>query len=178
VKHPFRWTAVVAVLLVAAAVLASFVPFVWPSHDRIGRYDAVIVLSGDRGERLDRALELVSRHPSAVLVLDGSPDIPRAAALCQEHPGFAVVCLRPDADSTRNEARAAAKLAEERGWWHVVVVTSTPHVTRSRLLFRRCVKGSVVGVAAWPPYGGENWIRAIGHEWLGTADALMVDRGC
>ncbi len=97
-KHPVRRAATTA-LLVIAAMLASLIPFLWPSHDRLGPFDAVIV-------------------------------------------------------------------------------TSTPHLTRSRLLFRRCLKGSVIGVAAWPPYGRDTWIGAVRHEWLGTADALAVHRGC
>ncbi len=173
-----RWVAAGAALLVTAIVLASFIPFLRPTHDRLGPFEAVVVLSGDRGERIDRALELMNRQPRPVLVLAGNPDISIALGLCDNHPAFEVVCLRPQPDNTRSEARAVAELSQQRGWDHLVVVTSTPHVTRSRLLFRRCVKGSVVGIAASPPYGWATWVEAVRHEWLGTADALTLDRGC
>jgi uncharacterized SAM-binding protein YcdF (DUF218 family) len=54
-----------------------------------------------------------------------------------------VLCFRPDPYSTRGEARAVARMAAARGWRSVLVVTSTYHVTRARLLFDRCVGARV-----------------------------------
>lgn len=50
---------------------------------------------------------------------------------------FEVVSVVPDPPSTRGEARAVARLARERGWRRILVVTSTYHVPRTRLIFRR-----------------------------------------
>ena len=41
------------------------------------------------------------------------------------------------------DARAIARLARERGWSSIVVVTSRFHVTRARMLFRRCYRGAL-----------------------------------
>ena len=152
---------------VAAVGLAwSFVPFVWPITGESTRADAVIVLSGDHGERLARAMELIERGVTSTLVLDGTPDSAEHVDLCKGRQVFEVVCLQPDPDNTREEARAAGRLAERRAWKSVVVSTSTFHVTRATLLFRRCVNGKVTAVAGDPPYGGMRLARAVVREWL------------
>ena len=144
------------VLLVIATPLTVWVGldlylFALPSLDRPLRADAVIVLAGDRTPRLDRGLALMRAGVSRTLVIsDGlDPLWPAANRLCVEGGGsFRVVCFRPKPYSTRGEARGFAGLARENGWRSVVVVTSTFHVTRARMLFRRCFDGRVQGVGA------------------------------
>lgn len=100
--------------------------------------------------------------------------------LCQGGQAFEVVCLRPRPDSTRAEARATAGLAASRHWSTVVVATSRPHVSRSRLLFSRCLRGhsqvQVVGAAL--PYGGATATHAWTHEVFGLLYAWTWARGC
>lgn len=178
-----RWSVpglVVATLLTGGAGLAASIrPLVRPDSDRLSRADAVVVLAGgDHGERLALAQELLRSGVAPTLVLDGQPDVQEAARLCTASVAFEVVCLRPAPDSTRAEARAAGRLVAARDWHRVVVATSTAHVTRSRLLFSRCVQAEVQVVGAQPPYGLRTRIKAIAHEWLGTLYALTVARGC
>lgn len=130
---------VVPLLVVAwAAVVARFV--LWPVQDSPRRADAVVVLAGDH-LRLGKALELMTRRVAPTLVIsDGlAPGWREANRLCRGGARFRVVCFRPKPYSTRGEARAVARMAAARGWRSVVVVTSTYHVTRARLLFDRCV---------------------------------------
>ncbi len=171
-----RFTMVIAALPLVLGL--SVVPFVLPPGGSPKRADAVIVLSGDHGERLARGLELMRRGVSRTLVLDGTPDMQEVLDLCARPQPFEVVCLRPDPDSTRHEARAAGRLAADRGWRSVVVVTTTHHVARAGMLFRRCFTGTVETVGATPPYGWRKSARQVVHEWLGTAAALTVRRGC
>jgi uncharacterized SAM-binding protein YcdF (DUF218 family) len=159
----------------AAAVLASLRLFVWPSTASPDRADAVVVLSGDRGERLRRGVQLVEAGVAPTLVMAGDPDFPRAAEVCSQPQPFEVVCLRPDPDSTRTEAQATAGLARSRSWERMVVVTAPWHVARVRAVFGGCFPGSmeIVGVQA-PGYGVTP--RIVAHEWLGIGQALLV--GC
>ena len=144
------------VLLLIAVPVAVWVGlntylFALPSLDRPRHADAVIVLAGDRTPRLDRGLGLIRAGVSGTLVIsDGrDPLWPAANRLCaQGGDGFRVVCVRPEPYSTRGEARGFGRLARENGWRSVVVVTSTFHVTRARMLFRRCFDGRVQGVGA------------------------------
>lgn len=163
------------VVVGGAGLVSSVVPFVRPAPDPAPRSaDAVVVLSGDVGGRFPLALSLVRAGVAPTLVIDGLPDLPEAKDLCRQSPGIAVVCLSPDPDNTRTEAQAAGRLAAERGWRQVVVVTDPVHVYRTRLLFERCVAGSVAVVATQRHAG----MRSVLHEWFGTADAEIRDRGC
>ena len=56
--------------------------------------------------------------------------------------------IRPEPYSTRGEARAAARLAHEHGWHSLVVVTSSYHVPRARMIFRRAWDGELAMVSA------------------------------
>jgi uncharacterized SAM-binding protein YcdF (DUF218 family) len=163
--------------LVLVPPVATALLFVWPRSTAITRADAVVVLSGDHGERLPRALEIVRAGRAPTLVLAGSPDTPAAERLCHGAEVFEVVCLAPDPDSTRAEARGTGSLAAARGWRTVLVVTSTQHVTRTSLLFGRCYAGRLGVIGARPAYGAVTTIREIGHEWLGLAQAVLR-RGC
>ena len=156
----------------------ALVQFVWPRTDSPGRADAVVVLSGDHGERLAKGLQLMEAGVAPTLVLNGTPDMLQVLELCRGGQPFEVVCLRPEPDSTRAEARAAGRLASERRWKHMVVVTTTYHVTRVRLLFSRCFDGAVRMVGATPPYGRAMGVRQIIHESLGVGHSITLARGC
>lgn len=169
-----------AAVAVLFCLIASFIPIVWPATDAPERADAVIVLSGDHGERLALALDLIERGLTSVLVFDGSLDSTRAVELCRGGQPFEVICLQPEVDNTRGEARAAADLASRRGWTRLVVATSTHHVARSRLLFRRCVRGEVaiIGAPKAGTWGIADGARQVLNEWLRLAYSRTLARDC
>lgn len=164
----------VVVVAVCLAAVATARLFIWPASTVPRRADAVIVLSGDHGERLARALRLVESGVAPTLVLAGEPDSQQARDLCHAAAGYEVVCLRPQPDSTRAEARATARLVAERGWRRIAVVTTTTHLTRAGLLFRRCSDASVDMVKAHRAPS----VYFVVHEWVGLVQALTVERGC
>jgi uncharacterized SAM-binding protein YcdF (DUF218 family) len=119
--------------------------FVWPSQDHPRRADAIVVLAGDEVQRFSDALELARAGVAPVLVVsDGAgSDWAPARKLCDRPSGhgFRVICFRPAPYSTRGEARRALALAERYHWRSLLVVTSTYHLFRARLLFDRCLNG-------------------------------------
>ena len=174
------WSLVLAAFTAGACgALAVGSLFVWPATDRPRAADAVVVLSGDHGERLPEGLRLIETGVARTLVLDGQPDHQQAIDMCKGGQPFEVICLRPHPDTTRGEARAAARLAARRGWRRLVVVTSTTHVTRARMLFRRCFDGRLDVVGASAPFEGRAaGLRNITHEVLPAAHASTLGRGC
>src|SRR5260370_7968902 len=52
-------------------------------------------------------------------------------------PRDKIVRFAHDADSTLEDAQALAKLAKERKWHSVIVVTSNFHTRRARYIFQR-----------------------------------------
>jgi uncharacterized SAM-binding protein YcdF (DUF218 family) len=87
-----------------------------------------------------------------------------------------VVCFVPDPFSTTGEAEGVARLARERGWERVLVVTSSYHVLRTRLLFERCLGDAVRVVAAGQALSKLD--EALLFEPLKLVWAVTIDRGC
>ena len=169
----------VALALVVAWLVACAFLFVWPADDEPRSADAIVVLAGGKKQRLEKALELVGDGVARTLVIsDGrDPDWPEANRLCNgARPELEVVCFRPDPYSTRGEARGVKRLAAEKGWKHLAVVTSTSHVFRARLLFERCLPGDVDVVAAG--HRARLLANALVFESLKLAYAEALARDC
>jgi uncharacterized SAM-binding protein YcdF (DUF218 family) len=164
-----------AALLVATAFL-----FVWPRQDRPGRPDAVVVLSGSRIERLPKGLRVRAETGARVLVISGGldPKWHQARRLClhREHVSFRVICFRPRPNSTRGEAEEVRRLARRYAWRRIAVVTSTYHVFRARILFRRCLDHRIAVLGARPPLWRD--IEGTAEEWPKLLFHLAFDRGC
>jgi uncharacterized SAM-binding protein YcdF (DUF218 family) len=169
-------------ILVAAWLVACLVLFVWPPAESSApaHADAVVVLSGSK-RRLPPALALIRRGVAPILALSSvqkTKHWPQARALCKAHryAGARVVCFTAVPYSTRGEARTVARLARERGWRSVVVVSSTFHLTRARILFRRCYSGHLTMVGSPSP-----WWR-LPADWVSETGKLLVqltfERGC
>jgi uncharacterized SAM-binding protein YcdF (DUF218 family) len=168
--------------LVVAWLIACAVLFVWPrASGAPARADAVVVLSGDRNVRLDPGIALVERGVAPVLAISGAgadPGWHKARRLCRQGrvARAKVICFEPNPFSTRGEARAIGRLARRFGWTNVVVVTSTFHVTRARMLFHRCYPGRLWMVGATSLW----WM--LPEEWAFETGKLAVqltaERGC
>jgi uncharacterized SAM-binding protein YcdF (DUF218 family) len=167
-------------LFLAAWIAGSIVLFLLPDEQTPARADAVVVLSGTRGTRLAKALELMKKGIAPVLVISNDPETPvrEAIHLCRRGrgPTYRVVCFEPHPDSTRGEARAVGRLAASRGWKSIVLVTSHFHVTRARMLFRRCYGGTIDAVGA--SYPAWSVPKVVVSEWAKLVYALVFARGC
>jgi hypothetical protein len=170
------WGVLLVVVLVAATVARSFV---FPGSDSVRKADVVIVLAGAGDERLVRAVALMNDDvaPTLVITNGNDPSWPAGNRVCDSPHKFQVLCARAPRN-TRAEARAIARTVRSQGWQHVIVTTSSYHVTRARLLLRRCVNGQVSVVSARPLGGGIGSPARIGHELLATLRALTFQRGC
>ncbi len=119
----------------------------WIVEDSLDKADALLVLSGDNfyGDRATRAAELFREGKAPVVVASGRRLRPNAGITeLTEHdlvergvPKEKILRFAHDADSTREEAEALAKLARTKKWRRVIVVTSNYHTRRARYIFRR-----------------------------------------
>jgi uncharacterized SAM-binding protein YcdF (DUF218 family) len=171
-------------ILVVAWVALCLVLFTWPpaADDPPEHADAVVVLSGGLNARLDPALALMRRRVAPVLAISGArhdPKWKKARRLCSGLEGptrYRVICFEPTPYSTRGESRAIAQLAARHGWTRVVVVTSTFHVTRAKLLIGRCYHGRLWLVGTSSP------LLRQPQEWATETGKLLVQliaqRGC
>jgi uncharacterized SAM-binding protein YcdF (DUF218 family) len=175
--------ALIAVLTAVAVWLAAcLVLFVWPPAESSPprHADVVVVLSGDR-KRLTPALALVRRGVAPVLAIstvERTKHWPEGRRLCRlgRVAAVRVLCFEAVPFSTQGEARSIARLARQRGWSSVVLVTSRFHVTRASMLFRRCYHRTLAVVGT-----GSTWWR-LPEEWLSETGKLLTQltlrRGC
>ena len=123
----------------------------WVVSEAPAPADAILILGDDdfEADRAARAAELYRGRWAPLVVGSGRYLRPYAsiAQLMQRDltergvPASAVVVFAHSARNTREEAQALRKLALERHWRHVLVVTSNYHTRRTRYIFRR----------VWPP---------------------------
>ena len=171
-----RWAAWLFLASIVVFIAVSLYLFVWPRTDTPARADAIVVFGGrTQPERLALAVRLMNERVAPVLVITAPPE---EGVACGEDARFEVVCVEPDPFTTRGDARAAAKLAGQRGWRSLVLVTSTWHVRRARMLLERCYGGRVEAVGARPE---DTWTEVaddVAHEWGGLLYAAIVARDC
>lgn len=174
--HVLRPLLLFALVLVSALAVASVPLFILYDDDEVTKADAVMVLAGEK-QRLPVALEILERRVAPILVIsDGfEPGWTQANRLCRFGDPAKIVCVRPDPYSTRGEAQLAGRLARERRWDSLVVVSSRFHLFRARAVFERCFDGELALVAS--PNPGLRLPLAVTLEWIKLA-VTTVDRGC
>ena len=139
--------------LVAATVL-----FVVHHGNKPVKADAIYVLSGS-ANRLPVGLRLARRGYAPLLVISKSGR--NASVLerqaCAHQLDVEVLCVQAKPYSTVGEAEELGRLARERHWTAVDVVTSSYHVLRARMIVRRCFDGTLRVIGApnqdvWLPW--------------------------
>lgn len=161
-------------IFVLAFAAATARLLVWPVQGMPARAGAIVMLAGP-GDRLPVAVRLASEHRASVLVVSrghlgyGGP-CPSAIA------GVTIICFDPDPSNTRGEAEFVSRLARERGWRSLALVTTPEQDTRARLLMHRCYAGSVYVVTA--SHAWYVWPYRIAYGWGALVKALVVKSSC
>lgn len=169
-----------AIVTGLTGVVVAVLQFAAPQTPRLVAPDAIVVLSGGQGERLDLGLRLAAQHPGATLVIsNGERDgWPTANALCAD-ASRPTRCFQPRPQTTTGEARAIARLAGEEGWQRLAVVTSTYHVTRTRVAIEQCIGHPVwVVPAGFGTLGPVARTEAVVHEVVATAATITISPAC
>lgn len=127
-----------------------------PAVDAPVRVDAIVVVAGANDDRYVYARHLAETGVAdRILVSQPSPggsDSYSATidAYCQSSPVIArdgrrieIECFQPDVGTTEGETTAATRIARERGYESLLVVTYWGHVSRVRIYFEQCFDGPV-----------------------------------
>ena len=131
--------------------------------------DALLVLGGGDGSRQDRAIALYQEGLAPLIISSGElpylPDFQRTFAevgaeymIARGVPAESIL-LMSETTSTYDEALASLKLARERGFTSLLVVSDHYHLGRSSLAFRHVYRGSGISltfVAAYPAWFDAN----------------------
>jgi uncharacterized SAM-binding protein YcdF (DUF218 family) len=136
---------VLAVLFFARHPIFRVIGEAWVVEDPLERSDAILVLSDDNfyADRATRASQIYRQGLAPVVVASGRRLRPYAGvAELIEHdlvergvPKDKILRVAHDADNTREEAIELAKIAKQKKWRSVIVVTSNFHTRRARYIF-------------------------------------------
>lgn len=150
-------------------VLVGLPLYVFPPAGPVPHSDVVLVLGPPMQERLDLAEQLRDEGLADRIVISVQASAGQTAqdiALCQD---AGVTCIVADPSTTRGEV----KLMIEQGAPSVIVVTSTPHVARTRYLFAKCYPGEVTVVSAEQPASLSEWTSAYVYQSFAFLKAAL-----
>ena len=171
---------VVAVVITMVDMgISGYVVFTHAVVDPLVRADAIIVLGGEHDGREDYGLSLVRAGwaPTVVLSNPYPDDDPVMRRVCNVDD-VDVSCIRPEPLTTRGEALFARRLADQRHWQRVIVISWRYHLPRARLVFRQCFNTpNADAVFAETPrryrFSVMKWEVVYAYQWGGLAKAAL-----
>jgi uncharacterized SAM-binding protein YcdF (DUF218 family) len=143
--------------------------------------DAVIPLAGGGAERVVHAAMLFDRGYAGWLVVTETllsvpgiratrGELVRQEAVWGGVPEDRVLIAPGTVRTTYEEALAVRRLARERGWHSLIVVTDPYHTRRTRMSFREVFRGTGIAVIVRPVDG--HWYHA--DSWWHSPDGLRA----
>lgn len=136
--------------------------------DPLKAADAIAVLSGGGPERVEYASYLVTKKYGKKLIFtDTSTENPLGSGSMNDVMSKQAAeegvkrskqyFAGDDVQNTLDEAKAVLKLAQERKWESIIVVTDSFHSRRTRLIFTDVFKGSGIVVRVNPVNVKDYW---------------------
>ncbi|MGN7158207.1 ElyC/SanA/YdcF family protein [Dietzia cercidiphylli] len=142
--------------IVAVAGLTAARAVLFPQVNLPDRVDAIVVVAGAADDRYVYARHLAETGVADQILVSrpspGGDDSYSIAidAYCENSPVIArdgrrikIECFEPDVGTTEGETTAATRIARERGYKSLLVVTYWGHVSRVRIYFEQCFDGPV-----------------------------------
>ncbi|MFW5713263.1 MAG: YdcF family protein [Brevefilum sp.] len=131
-------------------------------------------LSGGAGDRLDLAIRMHADGIASNLVITDTASGPNNRLIREAvRGGFrreSIYVTDLQVDSTYEEALAVRDLALARNWDKVMVATDPYHTFRTRLVFRRELRGSGIEVLVRPVSG--HWFTS--RTWFYRAEGWQL----
>ena len=170
-----RRTVAVTAIVVGIALAASVPVYVLPVQHPITSADVVYSIGVERW-RIEAAVDLIETGASDTLVVSRPHWM--WVDECELPQDFAVICADPDPFTTRGEAAYLQTLMQDNGWHSAIVVTRTPHVTRTQLLMDRCVDGDVNVVGRSTGMTPLDWAYQYLYQTAAFVKLAFVTPGC
>lgn len=181
------WVLVIVVVVVLAFDGVGYQLFYRDHSDPLRKVDAIVVLGGEHDGREDYGLQLAREgYANTVLISDpylndryhsaGTELMNRVCSSSTE--SIEVVCFAPDPSTTRGEAMFTERMAKQRHWHSVIVVSWRYHLFRARYIFGQCFDGEVVMRSVPRDYGRSIPLRTatFAYQYIGLAKAAVL--GC
>lgn len=172
-----------ATVIVALNGVVGYIIFGNAADGAVSRVDAVVVLGGEHDGREAYGLAVARSGLAPTVVLsDPYPAADRVMSqMClRRHDAVEVICSRPDPATTRGEAMMTRRLAIERHWKSILIVSWRYHLPRARLIFYQCFSNMELSIAAkavprhyvLPVW---YWQFIYFYQFAGIAQAVSID---
>jgi uncharacterized SAM-binding protein YcdF (DUF218 family) len=161
-------------------LIGCLVVVVEPTVNKPARADAILVLGPpDVDGRAEAAYALARAHYASTVVVSVQSDLQQQVkgACRNQNPGYQVICFQPNPRTTQGEAREIARLARAHHWKSIIVVTSTYHISRARMIIQRCLPGTVLMVAAPGKPSVSTWAWQFAYQ-TGAYLKALAKPGC
>jgi hypothetical protein len=162
--------AAVAVVAAAAAVVGviGLPVYVFPPQVSPPPADVVYVIGPPKPWRLELGEQLI-REGLADSMVVSVYDV--GVPFCTEEHDFDVLCIHPEPFTTQGEARAIRDLMAENSWDAVTVITTTPHIVRTRLRMEHCVPDGITVIGRATGLDLSGWLYQYTYQTLAFAKA-------
>lgn len=140
-------TVLLALLVVVVQIALGVLP--WrlygdPAVDAVSKTDAVVVIGPSHSWRVEAARRVVAEGLTDTVIIPLSGGRWSDSSVCESGMvGATVYCYVPDPFTTLGEAQYVWRLAREKGWSDVTVITMNEHISRTRFIFEKCFQGRV-----------------------------------
>lgn len=180
-----RWRWRIASALVGALALTwligGYFVVVDPVTNHLAHADAIVVLGApDIDGRTEYGLQLAAQGYAPVVAI--SVESPRQRSVKGACNGavvnIKVLCFQAVPSTTQGEARQIRAYAQQYGWKSVIVVTSSYHVSRARLIVDRCFEGTVAMESPPVHHSFATMAYQYIYQTAGYFKAFLVTRGC
>lgn len=162
-------------------VIGGLPVYVYPRTDQLERADAVVVLGGYGADRFDYGITLAERGwaPVAVLSVYNPDNDPSIADVCKgsRDKSISIVCFTADPLTTLGEAREVRRLAQERRWHKIIVVTARSHVSRARYIVSKCFDGEILMAPNPTEISRARWVYEYFYQTAGYLRTI-IQPGC
>ncbi|SMH34776.1 hypothetical protein SAMN06295885_1029 [Rathayibacter oskolensis] len=154
----------IAVAVTCGLVAVAGLPvLVFPSVDPLERSDVAVVLGPATPERVALAHSLVTDGTVSGIVISTVGDEDARPIECRP-PGSGIVCIHAVPFTTRGEADGIRLLASEKGWRSLVVITSTPHISRAKVVFDSCTEQRISMLPVPTGLSAAEWVYAYLYQ--------------
>lgn len=172
-RRRWWWRGFLVALVLSPLAAFPFLGRLLVAEDPLQAADAIVVLAGSRADRWLEAVDVRAAGFATSIVLSrgaresgedalaargirlpDTAELARGAMIELGVPAGDITFLPDEPDSTAGEAAIVRRLAEASGWRRIIVVTSKQHTRRTRLAFRRALRGT----------GIESMVRASRYD--------------
>ena len=180
-RHPWRVVTAIILVLFLVWIIGGYFVVVRPATDQPAKVDAILVLGPpDIDGRMPLGVQLAEEgYASTVVVSVESEEQFQVKHECHSDSTTPrIICFIANPHTTQGEARELRELTAQYGWTKVMVITSSYHISRARMIVQRCFKGEVLMIEAKAHHG----VSEIAYQYLYQTGAYLkaftLTRGC